>query len=162
MPARNENINGLRERERLAVELLAQGKTCREIARQLGITERTLYSIRRRPVVQRAVYDRQQELLDESAGQGINVVGQAITTLTAIMTNPEAADRDRIAASRALMQGAQTYQERKLLERTIADLEAQLYGGANDKPRSTFPPEPGDEDDPEGDVLDVIAEGKGA
>lgn len=156
MPSRNDStIDGLRERERIAVELLAQGKTCREISRQLGITERALYNIRRKPIVQRAVYARQQELLDESAGQGINVVGQAVSTLTEIMNNPEARDADRIAASRALMQGAQTYQERKLLERTIADLEAQLYGQTNDKPRNSFSHE---DPDPAADALDITPE----
>lgn len=121
-------IDGLRDRERLAVDLLARGKTCREVARTLNISERTLYTWRKRPQVQRAIYSLQQELLDSGGGQGITVVPAAVSTLTEIMNNPEARDSDRIAASRALISGAQAFQERKMLERTIADLETQLYG----------------------------------
>lgn len=121
-------IDGLRERERIAVELLARGKTCREVARSLNISERTLYAWRKRPAVQRAVYGQQQDLIDAGGGQGITVVPMAVATLTEIMNNPEARASDRIAASRALISGAQAFQERKMLERTIADLEQQLYG----------------------------------
>ncbi len=52
----------------------------------------------------------------------------AIATLTAIMNDENARASDRIAASRALLNGAAAYQERKLLERTVSDLEAQIYG----------------------------------
>lgn len=130
-------IDGLRERERLAVDLLARGKTCREVARTLNISERTLYSWRKRPAVQRAIYALQQELLDAGGGQGITVVPMAVATLTEIMNDPEAKAADRIAASRTLLTGAQAFQERKLLERTISDLEHQLYGLMNETP----PPE---------------------
>jgi len=123
-------IDGLRERERTAVDLLARGKTCREVARALGISERTLYTWRQKTVVQRAIYALQQELLDAGGGQGITVMPMAIATLTEIMSNPESRDADRIAASRALISGAQAFQERKMLERTIADLEKQLYGSS--------------------------------
>lgn len=56
----------------------------------------------------------------------------AVATLTEIMNNPEARASDRIAASRALISGAQAFQERKMLERTIADLEQQLFGLTED------------------------------
>ena len=129
MVARNtSDIDGLREIERLAVDLLARGQTCREIATKLNISERTLYAWRRKPAVQRAVYALQQELMDAGGGQGITVVPMAIETLTAIMNDPEARASDRIAASRTLISGAQAFQERKHLERTISDLEAQLFG----------------------------------
>lgn len=129
MPSRSTHeIDGLTERQRLAVDLLARGKTCREVARSLNITERTLYAWRRKPVVQRAIYATQQELMDSGGGQGITVVPQAVATLAEIMNDPEARAADRIAASRALISGASAYQERKLLERTIADLESQIYG----------------------------------
>lgn len=129
MPGQNPSeIDGLRTRERLAVDLLARGKTCRETAIALGITERTLYKWRKKSVVQRAIYSQQQELIDSGGGEGITVVPQAVATLRDIMQNPQARDADRIAASRALLSGAHAFQERKLLERTIADLETQLYG----------------------------------
>lgn len=121
-------IDGLRETERMAAELLARGKTCREIARALGISERALYNWRKRPAVQRAVYALQQELIDTSESRGLALMPDAIATLTAIMNDENARASDRIAASRALLNGAAAYQERKMLERTISDLESQLYG----------------------------------
>jgi transposase-like protein len=129
MIARNPSmIDGLRERERIAADLLAQGKTCREVAQTLGIAEKTLYNWRKKPHVQRAIYTRQQELIDGSEARGLAELPAAIATLTSIMKDPNARASDRIAASRALLNGATAYQERKLLERTISDLEAQLYG----------------------------------
>ena len=121
-------IDGLREQERMAAELLARGKTCREVARALGISERALYNWRKRPAVQRAIYAIQQELIDTSQSLGVGLMPEAIRTLTEVMNDPEARAADRIAASRALLNGAAAYQERKMLERTIADLEHQIYG----------------------------------
>lgn len=129
MPPRTRSpIDGLRENERIAVELLASGKTCREIAIALGIAERTLYNWRKRPVVQRAVYALQQELINVSESKNLALMPDAIATLKAIMHDPEARASDRIAACRTLLSGAAAYQERKLLERTVADLENQIYG----------------------------------
>lgn len=112
----------------MAAELLARGKTCREVARSLGISERALYNWRKKPVVQRAIYALQQELIDTSESKGLALMPEAITTLTEIMNDPEARAADRIAASRALLNGAAAYQERKMLERTVSDLESQIYG----------------------------------
>jgi len=137
MPARNPSpIDGLCDHERLAVDLLARGKNLREVARTLGINERTLYKWRQKPAFQRAIYASQQELIDAGGGQGITVLPNAVATLTEIMNNPEARDADRIAASRALISGAQAFQERQMLARTISDLERQLYG-FNPRPSDT-------------------------
>jgi transposase-like protein len=112
----------------MAAELLARGKTCREVARALGVSERALYNWRKRPAVQRAVYALQQELIDVSESKGLALMPDAIATLTEIMSDQNARASDRIAASRALLNGAAAYQERKLLERTVSDLESQIYG----------------------------------
>jgi transposase-like protein len=112
----------------MAAELLARGKTCREVSRALGIAEKTLYNWRKRPAVQRAIYALQQELIDISESKGLALMPDAIATLTAIMHDENARASDRIAASRALLNGAAAYQERKLLERTVSDLESQIYG----------------------------------
>lgn len=129
MIARNPNyVDGLRENERLAADLLARGKTCREVARALGIAEKTLYNWRKRPAVQRAIYNMQQELIDSSQSRNVALMPEAIATLTSIMNDENARASDRIAASRALLNGAAAYQERKLLERTVSDLEHQIYG----------------------------------
>jgi transposase-like protein len=151
MPRTNPSlIDGLRENERMAAELLARGKTCREVARALGISERALYNWRKRPAVQRAVYALQQELIDVSESKGLALMPDAIATLTQIMNDQEARAADRIAASRALLNGAAAYQERKLLERTVSDLESQIYGLLQ-IPSETVADEP-----TEGDDLDLL------
>lgn len=143
MPPRNANIvDGLREGERMAADLLARGKTCREVARALGIAEKTLYNWRKRPAVQRAIYNLQQELIDSSESTGLALMPEAIATLTSIMNDVNARASDRIAASRALLNGAAAYQERKLLERTISDLESQIYGLLQVPAETVAPSEP--------------------
>jgi len=67
---------------------------------------------------------------------------EAIATLTSIMNDENARASDRIAASRALLNGAAAYQERKLLERTISDLESQIYGLLQVPAETVAPSEP--------------------
>ena len=151
MPPRNiATVDGLRENERMAAELLSRGKTCREVARALGISERALYNWRKRPAVQRAIYAFQKDLVDSSESQGLALMPDAIATLTAIMNDENARAADRIAASRALLNGAAAYQERKILERTVSDLEQQIFGLLQ-IPAETVAPE----DDSVGD-LDLL------
>jgi transposase-like protein len=146
MIARNPNIvDGLRENERMAADLLARGKTCREVARALGIAEKTLYNWRKKPIVQRAIYNIQQELIDSSESRGLALMPEAIATLTAIMNDENARASDRIAASRALLNGAAAYQERKLLERTVSDLEHQIYGLLQIPAETVADPQPDDD-----------------
>ena len=143
MPRTNPSIiDGLREQERLAADLLARGKTCREVARALGVSERALYNWRKRPAVQRAIYNMQQELIDSSESRNVALMPEAIATLTEIMSDTNARASDRIAASRALLNGAAAYQERKLLERTVSDLENQIYGLMQITPESAAEPAP--------------------
>lgn len=149
MPPRRRGVDELSDRERLAVKLLARGKTTREVATSLSVTEKTIYNWRQRPAVQRAIFQTQQELIDAGQGQGIDVVPEAVQTLVSIMNDPEARASDRIAASRALISGAHAYQERKLLERTISDLEGQLYGRLLD---------PDDSPEDDDDFVDVTPE----
>lgn len=119
-------IDGLTERQRLAVHLLAQGKTIRETARQLGVSEKTVWSYRQRPAVQNAIYFLQTEMMNEGGGRSLTAIPEAMTCLKAIVADPEARDADKIAASKALISSANSFAERRILERQIADLEATL------------------------------------
>jgi hypothetical protein len=119
-------IDGLREQERMAVALLARGKNNRETATELGIAERTLYNWRQKPVVQRAIFLRQQQIISDNESQTIELLPEAIDTLKAIMRDPLARPSDRIAASRALINGAGRYQETQMLNRKLANLEAMV------------------------------------
>jgi len=119
-------IDGLREQERMAVALLARGKNNRETATELGIAERTLYTWRQKPTVQRAIFLRQQQIISDNESQTIELLPEAIDTLKAIMRDPLARSSDRIAASRALINGAGRYQETQMLNRKLANLEAMV------------------------------------
>lgn len=118
--------DGLTTRQRLAVDLLARGHTCRHVARELGVTERTIHTYRKKPAVMKAILRAQEDIMSEGGSRGVSTVPEAVETLTAIMTDSTARDADRIAASRALMNGANAYQERKILERQLRDMEALL------------------------------------
>ena len=118
--------DGLNERQRIAANYLARGTTIRETARKIGVSEKSVYSWRQRPAVQQAIARIQQELLSETGGINISTIPDAIKLLDSIINDTEARNTDRIAAARTLMSGAQAYQERKILERQINDLERQL------------------------------------
>ena len=118
--------DGLNERQRIAANYLARGTTIRETARKIGVSEKSVYLWRQRTAVQQAIARIQQELLSETGGMNISTIPDAIKLLDSIINDPEARNTDRIAAARTLMSGAQAYQERKILERQINDLERQL------------------------------------
>jgi transposase-like protein len=118
--------DGLNERQRIAANYLARGTTIRETARKIGVSEKSVYLWRQRIAVQQAIARIQQELLSETGGMNISTIPDAIKLLDSIINDTEARNTDRIAAARTLMSGAQAYQERKILERQINDLERQL------------------------------------
>lgn len=137
MPHGASPIDGLTERQRIAVHLLAQGKTIRETARSLGVSEKTIWCYRQKPVVQNAIYFLQTEMLNEGGGRSITSIPEAMTCLKTIVASPDARDADKIAASKALINSANTFAERRMLERQIADLEATLRNlikGSADSP----------------------------
>ena len=118
--------DGLNERQRIAANFLARGTTIRETARKIGVSEKSVYTWRQRPAVQQAISRIQQELLSETGGMNISTIPAAIQVLDSIINDEDARAADRISAARTLMSGAQAYQERRILERQIADLERQL------------------------------------
>jgi transposase-like protein len=118
--------DGLNERQRIAANFLARGTTIRETARKIGVSEKSVYTWRQRPAVQQAISRIQQELLSETGGMNISTIPAAIQVLDSIINDDGARAADRISAARTLMSGAQAYQERRILERQIADLERQL------------------------------------
>lgn len=118
--------DGLTERQRIAANYLARGTTIRETARKIGVSEKSIYTWRQRAAVQQAISRIQQEMLSETGGMNISTIPDAIKVLDNIINDDDARAADRIAAARTLMSGAQAYQERRILERQIQDLERQL------------------------------------
>lgn len=123
-------VDGLTDRQRLAVRLLAQGRTIREVARSLNVSEKTIWNYRQQPAVQKAIVQQQTQLIEEGGGQSVTSIPQAMTCLQQILNDPEARDSDRIAASKAILGAANSFGERQLLERKLRDLEEALrsYG----------------------------------
>ncbi len=74
----------------------------------------------------KAVLRAQEDLMSEGGSRGVSTVPEAVETLTAIMNDENARDADRIAASKALMSGADAYAQRKIMERKLRDLEELL------------------------------------
>ena len=116
----------VKERERTAALLLAQGKTNRAVAQKLGVTEKTIWNYRQKPAVQKIIRDTQEEFAELSGSMAVTVVPEAIAVLQEILNDPDSRAADRIQAARTLMSGSAAFQERKLLERQISDLENQL------------------------------------
>lgn len=106
--------------------LLAQGKTVREVARRLHVSEKTVWNYRQKPAVQKVIRETQIEFSDMGGGLAMTVIPDAISVLQEILNDPDTRAADRIAAARTLMAGSAAFQERKLLERQINDLERQL------------------------------------
>lgn len=124
--------DGLTPRQRLAVDLLAKGHTTRYVANELKVTERTIHKYRKTPTVMKAILRAQEDIMSQGGSRGVSTIPEAVETLTAIMNDENARDSDRIAASKALMNGADAYAQRKILERQLRDMEAllrELTGG---------------------------------
>lgn len=125
--------------------LLAQGKTVREVARRLHVSEKTVWNYRQKPAVQKVIRDTQIEFSDMGGGLAMTVIPDAIGVLQEILNDPDTRAADRIAAARTLMAGSAAFQERKLLERQISDLERQLSPSDADVYDASFT-EVGDEE----------------
>ena len=117
------------ERERSAAMLLAQGKTVRDTARLLGVSEKTIWNYRQKPRVQQMIRVTQEEFADMSGGMTMQIVPEAVAVLQSILHNPDSRDCDKISAAKTLIAGSANYQERKLLERQIRDLDVVLGAG---------------------------------
>ena len=152
--------DGLNERQRIAANYLARGTTIRETARKIGVSEKSVYLWRQRVAVQQAIARIQQELLSETGGMNISTIPDAIKLLDSIINDPEARNTDRIAAARTLMSGAQAYQERKILERQINDLERQLlrFTATQNAATNATPIDPIDPPEDDEILLDAAAE----
>ena len=134
----------VKERERTAALLLAQGKTIRAVAQKLGVTEKTIWNYRQKPAVQQIIRQTQEEFAEMSGSMAVTVVPEAICVLQEILNDPDTRASDRIQAARTLMSGSQAFQERKLLERQINDLERQVLDNVSENPVLDIQVEPDD------------------
>jgi hypothetical protein len=158
--------DGLNERERIVVQMLAAGNTLRATAIKAGVSEKTVYNYRQRRHVQDAIYTHQIETF-EGGSSGAELLPEVVSVLRSIVSSPDSRDADRIQASRTLIQSANEYAARRGLERQIRDLETRLFG-------APVSPEPGEghmqgasfsddelTDPPEVDPIDAVIDVEG-
>lgn len=136
--------DGLHEIERIVVEMLAAGNTVRATAIKAGVSEKTVWVYRQKKHIQEAIYARQTEMFDGTGGQGLSLLPEVVTTLRDIVNDPETRASDKIQASRVLISSANEYQQRRVLERQIRDLETRLFGNPVTPEHSPMAAEPDD------------------
>lgn len=138
-------IDGLTEKERAVVTLLASGMNCRNVAIEVGVTEKTIYNYRKKPHVQAAIIEAQKNLVDSADDRNVAELPDIIEELSLIVKSNTSSAQDKIAASRVLLSSAKEYQIRKALERKISDLEAMIAelikAGANPNPYKQVTPD---------------------
>lgn len=118
--------DGLTPRQRLAVDLLARGHKVRHVARQLNVTEQTIHYYKKHPAVIAAITRAQEEISFQGGSIGISNLPEVAEILVEIASNKNARDSDRISACRVLLNSADAFAQRRLMERRLVEVEALL------------------------------------
>jgi len=106
----------------VAVAGLAAGLTMTEVARQAGVSDRTIRRWLKRDAFRRRVEDARTELITGTVGKLADSAGEAVATLRQLLRegNPPAT---RLGAARAILEMASRYRESEELERRLTVLE---------------------------------------
>ena len=106
----------------VAVAGLAAGLTMTEVARQAGVSDRTIRRWLKRDAFRRRVEDARTELITGTVGRLADSAGEAVATLRQLLRegNPPAT---RLGAARAILEMASRYRESEELERRLTVLE---------------------------------------
>jgi len=118
----------LTDKERVCCDCLARGKTVTYTAKVTNVPESTIYKWKSKSHIKLAINELQSQYINEGGGATLSVIPLAFANLTEIMVDTSNRPSDRIQAARVLINSAQHYEQRKLLESTIGELEQQLYG----------------------------------
>ncbi len=106
----------------VAVAGLAVGLTKGEVARQAGVSDRTLRRWLKQDAFRRQVEDARAELISSTVGRLADATTDAVATLQELLGtgNPPAT---RLGAARAILEMASRYRESEELEKRLAALE---------------------------------------
>ena len=106
----------------VAVAGLAAGLTMTEVARQAGVSDRTIRRWLKRDAFRRRVEDARTELITGTVGKLADSAGEAVATLRQLLRegNPPAT---RLGAARVILEMASRYRESEELERRLTVLE---------------------------------------
>lgn len=80
--------------------------TCSSIdgaAQECGQSDKTLHKWLKEPLFRQALEEAESELLQQVARQMTTASGEALETLRAVLADPDASIRDKIAAARAVL-----------------------------------------------------------
>lgn len=122
--------DGLTDRQRYCVTLMARGATNQEIAKALDTHHTVISSYRTNPLVRAAVLNAQADMITQSAeryGEITEAGNNALRYLDSVVNDDEANTRDRVNAAKALLVHSTAFSEQHLLSRQIANLERKLF-----------------------------------
>ena len=125
MPAND----GFSSKQRLALRLLLESKTLKEVACGARVSDKTLYRWLRQP----AFRDALRRLQDEATGQVmrrlLDLAGVACGTLEAVMGDALASSSARVSAARSVLEAVLRFAELSALAERIARIEELIGGG---------------------------------
>lgn len=106
-PVIKSTTNSLSAKQRRAVLLIAGGSSAAEVAKILGVSRGTVHNWKSQNNEFRIQLDSTQQQLFESGFRHLrSLVDSAATSLRSVLLDSAAADRDKIAAARAVLQFA--------------------------------------------------------
>lgn len=120
-----------------AVLALAIGHATPEVARKAGVNERTVRRWLQNPDLHAEVVKVRRDMMDRALGTLVFGMQRAAATLVQVCQ--DGTDSARVAAARAILDGAGVLREQLELEDTVAALEKALQ--ERSKPRPRTPPQ---------------------
>ena len=116
-------------KQRLALRLLLEAKTLKEVARGAGVSDKTLYRWLRQP----AFCGELHRLHDAATGQVmrrlLDLASGACGTLEAVMSDDLASGSARVSAARGVLEAVLRFAELSALAERIARIEELIGGG---------------------------------
>ena len=120
-------------KQRLALRLLLEAKTLKQVSQGAGVSDKTLYRWLRQP----AFRDALRRLQDEATGQVmrrlLDLASAACGTLEAVMGDDLASGSARVSAARGVLEVALRFAELSTLAERIARIEDLVGVGGEDE-----------------------------
>ncbi len=105
LPTAADDLNGdqrsLSDKQCAGIELLAEGKNSGQVARQLGVDRRTVYTWRQKPLFRRALAERRRQLWGEVSARLRGMVHPSLDELERQLF--ERYDRARFRAATTIL-----------------------------------------------------------
>lgn len=118
----------LTARQNKAIELLLQGKSKGEAAKEVGISVRQIYNYFQSNEFAEMLRQRQGELVTQAAAIGRSRTAAAMRLFEEIMTDETQNGQIRVSAARNLLQFALELDERENILTRIEQLEKSIGG----------------------------------